>query len=444
MSSLLLTAVLPLTAFVLLTVGNAFFVAAEFGLVTVDRAEIDTRAEAGDRRAGRVRHALHELSFQLSGTQLGITLMTLLTGYLAEPALSKLFDPLVRPMAGEATDGITHALALIAATLFSMLFGELVPKNAALARPMRVALATAAPLRTFSRTFGWLIGVLNGTANWLVRRIGVEPQEELASARSPEELGLLAAISARAGALPTETATLLRRTIRFGEKRAAKAMTPRVDVVGLKTTATVADLIKAARETGHTRFPVYESTLDLVVGVVGVSDALRVPPERRAATPVSTVAREPVLVPESLDLDKVLAALRAADADMAIVVDEYGGTDGVVTVEDLIEELVGEIADEYDVDVADAGSEELTAPGDDKTFLVDGLLREDEVAEQTGFTLPEGPYETLAGFLLSRLGHIPVAGESLEDGGWQFTVLEVDRHRIEQVRVVAPPEQADD
>jgi CBS domain containing-hemolysin-like protein len=445
MNGLFLTALLPLTAFVLLTVGNAFFVAAEFGLVTVDRAEIDTRAEAGDRRARTVRHALHELSFQLSGTQLGITLMTLLTGYLAEPALSKLLDPLIEPIAGGATDGLTHALALIIATLFSMLFGELVPKNAALARPMRAALATAAPLRTFSKLFKWLILVLNGSANWLVRRIGIEPQEELASARSPEELGLLAAISARAGALPTETATLLRRTIRFGEKRAAKAMTPRVDVVGLESTASVADLIAVARETGHTRFPVYENTIDLVMGVAGVPDALGVPPERRTAIKVATVAREPVYVPESLGLDKVLAALRAADADLAIVVDEYGGTDGVVTVEDLIEELVGEIADEYDVEPVGTGTEELTAPGGEKTFLVDGLLREDELMEQTGFALPEGPYETLAGFLLARLGHIPVVGESLEADGWEFTVMEVDRHRVELVRVVAPPpEPADD
>jgi CBS domain containing-hemolysin-like protein len=151
-----------------------------------------------------------------------------------------------------------------------------------------------------------------------------------------------------------------------------------------------------------------------------------------------------VYVPESLDLDKVLAALRAADSDLAIVVDEYGGTDGVVTVEDLIEELVGEIADEYDLEFAYAGSEELTAPGGERTFLVDGLLREDELDEQTGFELPEGPYETLAGFLLARLGHIPVVGESLENDGWEFTVMEVDRHRIEQVRVVAPPEPADD
>jgi len=445
MAGLFLTAVLPLVAFALLTVGNAFFVAAEFGLVTVDRAEIDQRADEGDRRARTVREALHELSFQLSGTQLGITITALLTGYLAEPALSRLFTPLIKPLADDSTRAVTHVLALVLATLVSMLFGELVPKNAALARPMRVALATAAPLRTFSRLFRWLISVLNGSANWLVRRIGIEPQEELASARSPEELGLLAAISARAGALPSETATLLRRTIRFGEKRAAKAMTPRVDVVGLKTTASVADLIAVARETGHTRFPVYENTLDLVTGVAGVTDALGVPPERRASTPVSTVAREPVYVPESLDLDKVLAALRAADADLAIVVDEYGGTDGVVTVEDLIEELVGEIADEHDLDFVSVGSSQLTAPGGEKTYVVDGLLREDELVEQTGFVLPEGPYETLAGFLLSGFGHIPAVGESLEDRGWEFTVLQVDRHRVEQVRVVAPaPEPTDD
>jgi CBS domain containing-hemolysin-like protein len=444
MDGLFLTAVLPLAAFVLLTVGNAFFVAAEFGLVTVDRSEIDKRADEGDKRARTVRHALHELSFQLSGTQLGITITALLTGSLAEPALSKLLTPLFHPVTGGETDTITHILSLVIATLISMLFGELVPKNAALARPMRVALITAAPLRAFSRTFKWLISVLNGSANFLVRRLGIEPQEELASARSPEELGLLAAISARAGALPTETATLLRRTIRFGEKRAAKAMTPRVDVVGLKTTASVADLLRVAQETGHTRFPVYQSTLDLVVGVIGVPDALGVQPERRATTAVSAVAKEPVYVPESLGLDKVLAALRAAGADLAIVVDEYGGTDGVVTVEDLIEELVGEIADEYDVDDAFAESADVTAPGGEKTYLVDGLLREDELIEQTGFELPEGPYETLAGFVLARLGHIPVMGESFEDRGWEFTVMEVDRHRVEQVRVVAPSEADDE
>ncbi|HEX6500960.1 MAG TPA: hemolysin family protein [Micromonosporaceae bacterium] len=443
MDSTLLTTLLPLLLFVLLTAGNAFFVTAEFSLVTVDRAEIDRQAAGGDPVARTVRRALRELSFQLSGVQLGITMTSLLTGYLAEPALSRLIRPVLAPIAGDSVDTVTGVLALVVATLFSMLFGELVPKNAALARPMPLARATARPQRVFSTVFAWLIRALNGSANWVVRRFGVQPQEELASARSPEELGLLAATSARAGALPTETAVLLRRTIRFGEKRAAEAMTPRVDVVGLGTDATVADLLKTARETGHSRFPVYEQTLDSVTGVATVTDALGVPPRWRASTRVGAVAREPVYVPESLDLDGVLEVLHRSGADLAIVVDEYGGTDGVVTVEDLVEELVGEIADEHDVEEAYTADADLLAPGTERTFLVDGVLREDELAEQTGFRLPEGPYETLAGFLMARLGHIPVGGESVDADGWEFTVVEVDRHRIEQVRMVRL-EDADD
>ncbi|TWJ24840.1 CBS domain containing-hemolysin-like protein [Micromonospora endolithica] len=436
---------LPLAGFVLLTGGNAFFVAAEFALVTVDRAEIDRRSDAGDGRAATVRRALRELSFQLSGAQLGITLTALLTGYLAEPALARLFTPLLHPVAGDQADRFTPFLALALATLLSMLFGELVPKNAALARPMPTALATAGPMRVFSRSFGWLIRGLNGSANRLVRALGVEPQEELASARSPEELGLLAAISARAGALPPDTAMLLRRTIRFGEKRAAEAMTPRVDVIALPATASVTDLLEQSRRTGRTRFPVYEETLDLVTGVAGVPDALGVPLARRDTTEVGSVARDPVYVPESLDLDGVLAALRAEGADLAIVVDEYGGTDGVVTIEDLVEELVGEIADEFDPaaapDVRAVGS---TASGRDRAVLVDGVLRSDELAEQTGFRLPEGPYETLAGFLMARRGHIPVVGETVEEAGYEFTVVEVERHRIERVRVRRPAEPEHD
>ncbi|WP_307248933.1 hemolysin family protein [Catenuloplanes indicus] len=424
---------MPLVIFALLTAGNAFFVAAEFGLVTVDRVEIERRADAGDRGARGVRAALHELSFQLSGAQLGITITALLTGYLAEPALANLIDPALRPLLGPRVEAVAPLLALVVATLFSMLFGELVPKNAALARPMRAALLTAAPMRVFTVLFGWLIRALNGAANRVVRGFGVEPQEELASARSPDELGLLATISANAGEVSAETAALLRRTIRFADKRAAEAMTPRVDVVALRATDTVAELITLARETGRTRFPVYERTLDQITGVAGVPDALGVPLHRRAGTTVGAVAREPVLVPESLDLDGVLAALRAGNADLAIVVDEYGGTDGVVTVEDLVEELVGEIADEHDV-------AELTPdpPGDERKLLVDGVLREDELLEQTGFRLPEGPYETLGGFLMARLGHIPVPGETVRTDGWEFTVVSVERHRIEQVRIVTP------
>ncbi|GIJ47227.1 membrane protein [Virgisporangium aliadipatigenens] len=406
--------------------------------MTVDRAEIDQRAADGDRAAKTVRRALRELSFQLSGAQLGITITALLTGYMAEPAISRLIEPVF--------GGVSDAVALAIATLLSMLFGELVPKNAALARPMPVARRTAGPQRMFSTAFKWLIAVLNGSANWLVRRFGVEPQEELASARSPEELGLLAAISAKAGELPTETAVMLQRTIRFGDKRAAEAMTPRVDVVGLRADDPITDLIELARRTGHSRFPVYVQTLDQVRGVVTVTDALGVPPAKRPTTTVAAVAREPVFLPESLDLDNVLAALQAADAGLAIVVDEYGGTDGVVTVEDLVEELVGEIDDEHDpVEI----THELYLPDPSGTpstepVLVSGVLREDELFEMTGFRLPAGPFETLAGFLMARLGHIPSPGETVREGNWELTVIEIERRRVEQVRVVRHVPEAGD
>jgi len=438
-----LTAV-PLLVFVLLTAGNAFFVAAEYSLVTVDRPSIEAAAEAGDRRSRSVSAALRRLSFQLSGAQLGITITALLTGYLAQPAIARLLEP-VLDFLGGAGPAVATALAIVIAMLVSTVFGELVPKNAALARPMAVARATAAPQRVFSLVFGWLITVLNGSANWLVRRMGIEPQEELATARSRHELGLLAVTSARAGTLSPEMARLLRRTVRFNEKRAAEAMTPRVDVEALSSEATVADLFAKVAETGHSRFPVYLDTLDNVVGVVAVNDGLSVPPAERAATLVRSVAREPVFVPEQLDLDSLLARLHEMRSDMAVVVDEYGGTDGVVTIEDLVEELVGEIADEHDFDEHDTVDDADTdvdnyLSASAEPYEVDGVLRGDELAEQTGFRMPDGPYETLAGFLMSSLGHIPAAGECLEYEGWEFHVVEVERHRIERVVVVPPAE----
>jgi len=222
-------------------------------------------------------------------------------------------------------------------------------------------------------------------------------------------------------------------------------MTPRIDVIGLPATTMISEFFEVVQQTGHSRFPVYVDTLDTVTGVVSVTDALGVPPNRRAQTPVAAVAREPVLVPESLDLDGVWGSLRDAGVSMAIVVDEYGGTDGVVTLEDLVEELVGEIADEHDLaEEVESGSIEVTVPGGDRTWLVDGMLRSDELEEQTGFLLPEGPYETLAGFLMARLGHIPVVGERVELGDWEFTVVEMDKHRVEQVRLVQRAEDGDD
>lgn len=409
--------------------------AAEFSLVTVDRAQIAEKAVAGDRRAQGVSTALKSLSFQLSGAQLGITLTALLTGYLAEPALAQLINDIFGEFAGTYTARVSSGLGLLLATFISMLCGELLPKNAAIARPMPTARWTAPYQRAFSSALAIPIRFLNGSANAIVRRLGLEPQEELASARSPEELGLVAALSARAGTLEAETARLLQRTIRFGAKRAAEAMTPRVDVAALPADSTVHDLLHVAADTGHSRFPLYESTLDQIVGVVDVTETLAIAPGQRASIAARAIAHAPVLVPESLPLESVLTRLREVGAELAVVVDEYGGTDGIITIEDLAEELVGEIEDEFDppTDITDFAI----------THEVPGVLREDELLEQTEFHMPEGPYETLAGFLMAQLGHIPGPGEHIEYEGWRFTVLEVERHRVVTVRVAAP-EPADE
>lgn len=437
MDASLISTVLLLALFVALITANGLFVAAEFSLVTVDRPAVDAAVHAGDRRSKSVSRALKSLSFQLSGAQLGITLTALLTGFLATPALAPLFSPFLGPF-GAAATGIAVTIAMIVANILSMLFGELVPKNAALARPFTVARAVAWPHRAFSRGFAWLITILNGSANWIIRRMGIEPQEELATARSPAELRLLAAMSARAGMLSRDTAVLLQRTLRFGDRRAAEAMTPRVDLTALPAQASVQDLIRASIDTGISRFPVYEGTTDQIMGVAQLTDVLGVSPAQRASTPLRTVAREPVFVSEHLDLNTLATRLTESRADLAVVIDEYGGTDGIVTVEDLAEELVGEIADEHDLEHPDAEPGTYMEATGATTHLLLGDLHADEVAEQTGFRMPEGPYETLAGFLMAQLGHIPAYGETVDYEGWEFTVTDLERLRVAQIRVQPP------
>jgi CBS domain containing-hemolysin-like protein len=328
--------------------------------------------------------------------------------------------------------------ALAIATVAQMVLGELVPKNAALAKPLTVARFAIPPQRAFSIVFGPLIRAFNAIANNLVRRLGVEPQDELASARSAEELGLLVRLSAEAGTLPPGTAAMLRRALRFGDKTAEEAMTPRVDCTTVEASSSLSVLLEIADETGHLRVPVHGEDMDDIIGVGVVADAFAVPAAERATTSVRDIARPPVLVPETLLLATVLERLRAAHSELAVVVDEYGGFAGIVTTEDLAEELVGEMADEYDQ--PDEESVEpiptLLAPGE--SAVVPGGLRPDEVEERTGFVMPEGPYETLAGLLLAGLGHLPAAGEEIVVDGWRLTASAVERRRIEQVTLTAP------
>ncbi len=434
--------ILGLLAVVALTAGTALFVAAEFSLAALERGRVDAHvASVGDRRAHHVQRARSTLSLQLSSAQLGITITTLVTGYLAEPAVAELFRPGFETlgMPPELAGAVATTLALALATALSMVFGELVPKNLAITKPLDTARRVAGLQLAFTRTFRGLISALNTSANWMVRRLGIEPAEELRSARSPQELVSLVRSSAERGTLDAGTASLLDRSLRFTDRVAEDLMTPRVRVEALPADATVGDLIAASMRTGFSRFPVYGGDLDDIRGAVHVKQAFLVLVPRRAETPVGPLAQPIPPVPESLDGDALLTRLRESPLQMAVVVDEYGGTAGIVTLEDVIEEIVGDVRDEHDR--GEAASVRALGPD---TWLVSGLLRSDEVADATGFRGPPGDYETLAGMVLARLGRIPDAGDRLTVDGWELTVHRRDRNRIAELVLSRGEQQLED
>ncbi|AWW40639.1 MULTISPECIES: hemolysin family protein [Streptomyces] len=428
---------LLLAAAFLLILANGFFVAAEFGLVTVDRPDAEQAAADGDRRAHRVVESLKELSFQLSGTQLGITITSLVVGMLAEPALARLLDgPFTAVGIPEgAVPGVSVVVGMLLASAVQMVVGELVPKNWAVSRPLQVARFVAGPQHAFARLFRPVIAALNAVANRLVRALGVEPAEELASARTPGELVSLARHSARAGALEQDTADLFVRTLSLGELTAQHVMTPRVKVSALQSSATAEDVVNLTRATGLSRFPVYREKIDEVIGMVHLKDALAVSAAARLRTPVSRIARPPLLVPETLPVRPLLVRLRS-EQPIAVVVDEYGGTAGVVTLEDIVEELVGEVRDEHDDLLADQ-PELAPAPAEDGRLAwdADGSCRVD-VLRRIGLDAPDGPYETVAGLVADLLGRIPAVGDRAELPGWRLAVRQVGHYRAERVRLV--------
>ncbi|MGW7439656.1 hemolysin family protein [Streptomyces sp. NPDC054849] len=420
-----------------LILANGFFVAAEFGLVTVERSDAERAAADGDRRARTVVKALRELSFQLSGTQLGITITSLVVGMLAEPALAALLaGPLTATgLPKGAVSGAGVVIGMLLASAVQMVVGELVPKNWAVSRPLQVARFVAGPQHAFSRAFRPVIAGLNAVANRLVRALGVEPTEEMASARTPGELVSLVRHSAQAGALEQDTADLFVRTLSLGELTAQHVMTPRVKVSALQHTATAADVLNLTRATGLSRFPVYRDRIDEVTGVVHLKDALAVPESERDCTTVSRICVAPLLVPGSLPVQPLLERLRS-EQPMAVVVDEYGGTAGVVTLEDIVEELVGEVRDEHDL-AEDETPELAAAPPEDgrPSWEADGSCRV-QMLRRIGLEVPEGPYETVAGLVADLLGRIPVPGDRAELPGWKLSVRRVGRNRAERVRLV--------
>jgi CBS domain containing-hemolysin-like protein len=418
----------------LLVAACGAFVAAEFALITVDRAVVGRSAEAGDRRAKRLLDALHSLSTQLSGAQLGITVTNLAVGFLAEPAVAHL---LKSPLHGiglpsGAVPAVSVVLALILATAVTMIFGELVPKNIAIVMPLATARALVGFQRGFTRSMAYPIRLLNGTANSFLRRVGVEPQEELASARSPEELSSLLARSAELGTLASQTATLLQRSLSFGDKVAGDVLTPRVRLRTLPANSPVAAVIEAAKRTGHSRFPVTGATQDpdSIVGLVDIKHVVAVAQEQRGQVLVAAVMVPVQRVPGSLHLDPLLEVLRQAPLQMVLVLDEFGGTDGLVTIEDLVEELVGEVADEHDRHGPSIRHRR------DGSWTLSGMLRIDEVVRATGIAIPEHrSYDTIGGLVAQRLGRLAVVGDVVDLPGVRLVVTQMVGRRVDRLRL---------
>ena len=432
------TTLLGFAALVVTLAINAGFVAVEFAMVAADRSRIALAAEQGSRRAEQLDEMFRRLTFHLSGAQIGVTITSILLGFLAEPLLGDaLLGPVGSLVGARAAHTVAVVLALAIATVVQLIAAELVPKNVAVARPESTALLLAVPLRIFDATFSALIGGIDRTANRIVRAFGVEPVEELDDVPTLAELASLVRTSGAAGALGPDATRLLSRTIRFADRTAADALVPRMEMTALPLTATVADLAVAVASHGFSRYPVYGDDLDDIVGVVLARDVFGVPFGDRAAAPLAPFVTPAVVVPESQPLENTLPVLRRGGRQMAVVIDEYGGTAGILTLEDVLEELVGEIDDEYD-------QPELTPPTvvarGTRTFVLDAGLHVDDVAERCGLVMPEGPYETLAGFVLVQLDRVPARGDTFTWNGWRFEVVEMDRHRIVRVAVDAPDE----
>ena len=415
---------------VLLALGTGVFVGSEFALLNLDRADLEARAAKGEKGFGITIRALKRTSTHLSSAQLGITLTTLLTGYTMEPALSSMLSgPLAN--AGVPEDFIRPVggvLGIVLATTISMIFGELVPKNYALAVP-RITARVLLPLQVaFTWTFRPFIAVLNGSANRILRAMGIEPKEELSAARTADELASLVQRSALQGLLEDDTATLLSRTIEFSRRNAVDVMTPRTQVESVHRSATAWDVIALARKTGYSRFPVIDESSDDIRGGVHVKQAIAVPPDKRDGVPASALQSEVIRVPETMTLDVLLTELRGRGYQVAIVVDEYGGTSGIATLEDLVEELIGEVADEHD-----RASLDVVRARDWFTFPAQ--LRPDELRERTGVEVPDdGHFETIAGFILEQLGRMADVGDVVEITNGQFRVERMEGRRIDRVR----------
>lgn len=429
---------LGLLAIIALIAANGYFVAAEFAFVAARRGRLEELAAGGDRRADRAVGVLKQLSFMLSGAQLGITITSLAVGFILDPVLGPLLEPVFRalgvPEAGAL--GVALTVGFILTTGVQMVFGELGPKNLAIAEPDRFALALATSTALYTKVASPLIRLFDSSSNALLRAVGIEPVEELRAVVSAEELEYIIDESTEGGSLDEATASLLGRALDFRSLRAVDAMIGRVHVASIDADAAGATLRELANATGHSRFPVTgDDGLDDVVGVVQVQDLFRIPYETRDTTLVRTFLKPALAVPESTLLGPLLADMRRSHAQLAVVVDEHGGTAGIVTLEDIVEELVGNIQDEHDP------HEPVVRRDENGSFLVPGTWRLDETERDTGIELPEGEYETVGGLIMERLGRLAVVGDVVETDVATLQVERTDALAVGLVRL-SPRESA--
>lgn len=420
----------------LLTLGllaaNGFFVGAEFALIAARRSKIEQLASTGDKRAGTALKAIRELSLMLAGAQLGITMASLGLGAVAEPAIAHMIEGALSGVA-EIPEALLHSISFVIAltivVFFHMVIGEMAPKNIAIARPEQSALLMAGPMRMFVLTLRPFLTLLNGTANGALRLMRVEPKDELLAVHTAEEIGVMVSESAKSGLLRDVEHRLLSGAVGFGDRDAASVMVSRTEMTAIPLTSTPAEIEATVLSSGHTRLPVYSEDLDHVLGFVHSKDMLSIPDDAREKRIPRRLIRPLLVVPESRKLHPLLLDMRRERRHFALVIDEHGGTAGVVSLEDLLEELVGEILDEYDE--TESGIEELGS----ERFLVPGTLRLDEARSRIGIDLPEGEYETVAGYLMDRLGRIPKRRDEVTYGNWSIRVITMYRRRVERVLI---------
>lgn len=429
-------ATLRLAGALVLVAMNAFFVLAEFSLVSVRRSRIDELVAQGNTVAKVVRHAIADPDRFIAATQLGITLASLGLGWIGEPAFAELLAPLLAKIPAPWEDAVVHSIAggvaFVIITFLHVVLGELAPKSVALQQPERTSLIVARPIVLAENIFRPAIWLLNGTGNALLKLIGMRSAQGHQQVHSVAELKILMRESQEGGAIEAEQEEMLQKVFDFGERQVREVMIPRPDVAGIAQGATLRNLLELFADSRHARYPIYDGDLDNVVGIVAVKDillALAMDPMQLDAS-VESVVRPALYVPETADISDLFAEMRAGHTQMAIVIDEYGGMAGVVTLEELLEEIVGRVSDEL------IEGQEQVVQVNETTVEVDALLRVDEINDQLDLSLPEGEeYETLAGLILFRLQHVPAEGEIVRHDNVELRVTRMKGPKIERVQV---------